>query len=110
MSALATFFAQKLHTDLDVPIGIIMTAVGGTPIEAWLPEEDLADKPGIMTELSSLREPKWVETIQRKDQKQIQEWYHRIATAERTLDAYEHWIEPAHLMMQTGNHSQCRLP
>lgn len=95
MSALATFFAQKLHTDLDVPIGIIMTAVGGTPIEAWLPEEDLADKPGIMTELSSLREPKWVETIQRKDQKQIQEWYHRIATAERTLDAYEHWIEPA---------------
>lgn len=95
MSALAAFFAQKLHSDLDVPIGIIMTAVGGTPIEAWLPEEDLTDKPQITAELSRLREPNWVETIQEKDQQRIKAWYHQAATSEMKLDEYEHWTDSA---------------
>ena len=34
-SAVAYFFGRKLHEDLDVPIGLIETAWGGTPAEAW---------------------------------------------------------------------------
>ena len=36
-SAVAYFFARKLHKDLKVPIGIIFNAWGGTPAEAWTP-------------------------------------------------------------------------
>jgi sialate O-acetylesterase len=34
-TAIGYFFARELHRQLDLPIGIINAAVGGTPIEAW---------------------------------------------------------------------------
>lgn len=34
-SAVGYFFARQLHRSLDVPIGIIHSSWGGTPIEAW---------------------------------------------------------------------------
>lgn len=36
-SAAAYFFAQKIIAELDVPVGIITSAWGGTPIENWTP-------------------------------------------------------------------------
>lgn len=44
-SAVAFYFARKLHTDQNIPIGIIQGAVGGTIIEAWTPLEGLKDVP-----------------------------------------------------------------
>lgn len=35
-SATAFFMGRELHTQLDVPVGIIVSAVGGTPIENWI--------------------------------------------------------------------------
>lgn len=35
-SAVAWYFGRKLQTELDVPIGLICPAVGGTPTEAWV--------------------------------------------------------------------------
>jgi sialate O-acetylesterase len=35
LSATAYFFARKLHTDLNVPIGIIISAVNGSWCETW---------------------------------------------------------------------------
>ncbi|MEL6256196.1 MAG: sialate O-acetylesterase, partial [Bacteroidota bacterium] len=40
-SAVAWYFAQKLQKELDIPIGIIQTAWGGTPAEAWTPRDAL---------------------------------------------------------------------
>ncbi len=34
-SAVAFFFARKLHTELDVPIGVIKSAWGGKPVETF---------------------------------------------------------------------------
>ena len=34
-SAIAYFFARKLYQKLNVPIGIIQSSIGGTPVEAW---------------------------------------------------------------------------
>jgi len=34
-SGTAYFFARQLHKELDVPVGLINSSVGGTPIEAW---------------------------------------------------------------------------
>ena len=38
-SAVAYFFGKKLNKDLDVPIGLIQVAWGGTPAEVWTPEQ-----------------------------------------------------------------------
>lgn len=45
-SATAFFFGRELHKTLKVPVGLINSSVGGTPIEAWtsLPaQKDLAE-------------------------------------------------------------------
>jgi sialate O-acetylesterase len=34
-SAVAYFFGRELHKELDVPVGLINTSWGGTPIQAW---------------------------------------------------------------------------
>ena len=38
-SAVAYVFAQKLNRVLDIPVGIIHSSWGGTPVEAWTPKE-----------------------------------------------------------------------
>jgi sialate O-acetylesterase len=41
-SAVAYFFGRKLHEDLNVPIGLVWSAYGGTTIESWISKEGLA--------------------------------------------------------------------
>ncbi|MCA9248189.1 MAG: exo-alpha-sialidase, partial [Planctomycetales bacterium] len=41
-SAVAWYFGQKLGQELDVPVGLICPAVGGSPAEAWIPRDALA--------------------------------------------------------------------
>jgi sialate O-acetylesterase len=38
-SAIGYLFAKILHKEMGVPVGIINTSWGGTPAEAWMPEE-----------------------------------------------------------------------
>ena len=44
-SAVAYFFARKIHADQRVPIGIIQATWGGTPIQAWTSREELLSSP-----------------------------------------------------------------
>lgn len=41
LSGVAYFFARELKNELDVPIGIISSSVGGTQIESWIGNEAL---------------------------------------------------------------------
>ena len=38
-SATLYFFGREIHRELDVPVGLINSSVGGTPIEAWISPE-----------------------------------------------------------------------
>jgi len=44
-SAVAYFFAREIRRRLDVPVGIVQSAWGGTPAEAWTPIETLRAEP-----------------------------------------------------------------
>jgi sialate O-acetylesterase len=47
-SAVGYHFGRNLHERLRVPIGIIQTAWGGTPLEAWTPLGAISLDPGLM--------------------------------------------------------------
>lgn len=51
MSSLAYTFARQLRAELDVPVGIINTAVGGTCIETWISRNYIYDS---VTDFSNL--------------------------------------------------------
>ena len=62
LSMTAIYFGENLHRELNVPIGLILTAVSGTPIESWTPKEALlAD-----TEIAALVERAGDNEVRRK--------------------------------------------
>jgi sialate O-acetylesterase len=55
-SAVAYFFGRKLERELKTPVGMIHSAYGGTPIEAWTPYETLGEIPDFNKQIASLDE------------------------------------------------------
>jgi sialate O-acetylesterase len=55
-SATAFFFGKKLHETLGVPVGLIHSSWGGTPVEAWINAGSLARLPDFSTTLQYLPE------------------------------------------------------
>lgn len=51
-SAVGYYYARLLHKKLKVPIGIICSSVGGTPIEAWMKSETLVQFPESLNKTS----------------------------------------------------------
>ena len=52
-SAVAYYFGRELHTELEVPIGLIRSSWGGTSIEAWSPINSLQDFPTVMENIEN---------------------------------------------------------
>ncbi len=46
-SAVAFHFGRQIHRALGVPVGLIQSAWGGTPAEAWTPRAALVAEPGL---------------------------------------------------------------
>ncbi|MEM7374764.1 MAG: sialate O-acetylesterase [Bacteroidota bacterium] len=61
LSAVAYFFARKLHQELTIPIGIIASSWGGTPVESWMSREKMQALGEFEEELGALKK----ENIQR---------------------------------------------
>lgn len=50
------FFAKKLYQKYKVPIGIINSSVGGTPIEAWMSENAFLNFPQHLAQIKNFRD------------------------------------------------------
>lgn len=53
-SAVAFFFARKLHLDLGIPVGVIKSAWGGKPVETFTSREALNTLPGTKALVDTL--------------------------------------------------------
>jgi len=47
------FFGREIHREIGVPIGLINTSVGGTPIESWIAPELQESKPELKAALDA---------------------------------------------------------
>ncbi len=66
--AASYFFAKQLYEKYHVPIGIINSSVGGTPIEAWISEEGLKDFPAMQQSAARFRDTGFVNGMTRAQQ------------------------------------------
>lgn len=64
-SVVAYFFAKKLYDKYHVPIGIINTSVGGTPIEAWTSEAGLKEFPDVLNTIQKNKDTAYVNSKNR---------------------------------------------
>ncbi|MEO5562190.1 MAG: sialate O-acetylesterase [Chitinophagaceae bacterium] len=58
-SAVGYFFGKKLQKDLNVPIGLIESAWGGTPAESWTPSEVITSDPVMKEAAAKLPVTPW---------------------------------------------------
>lgn len=65
-SAVAYAFGRRLREQLGVPIGLIQSAVGGTPAEAWVSRETLESHPAFSPILASYEQAaaRWPEALE----------------------------------------------
>lgn len=82
-SAAGFFFAKELHSEVGVPVGLIMTYWGGTPVEAWTPMEKFADDPAYKARINQDWEKKYKDYLQ------------KVATYDERLKKYKEAVEKA---------------
>jgi sialate O-acetylesterase len=95
-SAAAWFFARELYEVYKVPVGLLTSAFGGSPAEAWISEESLKEFPVHYNELQRWKSDSLVKSIAASDQKRIQEWYNKLQMADEGCKTPGvNWHDPA---------------
>jgi sialate O-acetylesterase len=63
--AVTFFFARSIYNEYKVPIGIINSSVGGTPIEAWISEEGIKEFPQLNARVERFKDTAFMNPILR---------------------------------------------
>nr|WP_298794792.1 sialate O-acetylesterase [uncultured Allomuricauda sp.] len=58
-SSVAYFFGKKLHKQMSVPIGLISSNWGGTPVEVWMPKEQITQDNELNEASKQISEFEW---------------------------------------------------
>jgi len=107
-SAAAWFFARELYEVYKVPVGLLTSAFGGSPAEAWISEESLKEFPVHYNELLRWKSDSLINAITVSDQKRIQEWYNKLQQAdEGSKPSGIKWSDPA---MNTSDWKTTAIP
>ncbi len=73
-SAVGLFMARALREKYKIPIGLLQSAVGGTPIKAWCSEETINDMGIYVEELEQCKQLGYVKKVEQEEVKKEQEW------------------------------------
>jgi len=77
-SAIAYFFAKEIYEKNHVPIGLINTALGGSPVEAWMSEDALKKFPSAYEEAQKFKNDELIKQIETSDKKRSDDWYKEL--------------------------------
>lgn len=95
ISAAAYFFARNLYENRDIPVGIVLSALGGSPAEAWMSETALEEFPHYLEEAHRYQDDRLIEKTEREDQERIGKWYSELLNADVAYnDPHGNWYHP----------------
>ncbi|AWK04696.1 sialate O-acetylesterase [Flavobacterium crocinum] len=69
------FFALEIYEKYKVPIGLINSALGGSPAESWINEEGIKKFPEYYQEFLKFKDGKLEKEIDANDRKVSSDWY-----------------------------------
>lgn len=91
-SAAAYFFVKELYAKYKIPMGMINASYGGTPIHAWISEEDLKPFPDSYKEIADLKNPEFVKNIENKDIELEKNWSSNLVKNDEGMGSKGNWI------------------
>jgi sialate O-acetylesterase len=77
-SAVAYFFAKALYEKYHVPIGLINSSFGGTPVQSWMSEDALKAFPDLLAQFEAFRDTAKVNPLLREYKLQTANWYRKV--------------------------------
>ena len=90
-SALAYFFAKDVYQKTKVPVGIINSSVGGSPVEAWISEEGLKPFPYYLNEKRIYESDKLVEWMKKEERKKSHAWNVALCQGDKGMHEATPW-------------------
>lgn len=93
LSAIAHYFARHIYRYEGVPVGIINASLGGSPIEAWMAPQLLADYPQYLRDAAPFKESTFIEQTRQNDQVAADDWYGKLTRQDEGLTE-PYWYSP----------------
>ncbi len=95
-SAVSYFFARNLWEKYHVPIGLINSSVGGTPIQAWMSTDALKDFPAELKTAAVFGRPGYIDSVNNANNAMNNTWYEPVWKNDKGLSGDKPWYEPAY--------------
>lgn len=106
LSAIGYFFAKEIGKELNIPIGIIVSAYGGSPIQSWLPLQTIGAKSIYANVRDERQEEQSVE--KQSDQEYVDKmlrWVEESEKKQSSTHRIDDVVLPANLeQISIGNH------
>ncbi|WP_339649137.1 sialate O-acetylesterase [uncultured Salegentibacter sp.] len=90
-SGVAYFFAKAIYEKKEVPIGLINSALGGSPVSAWMDKEALKEFPQFYEEHLKWGNQAFLDSVVNAEQKAINNWYSDLNKKDTGLQ--EKWFK-----------------
>ncbi len=95
--AASYFFAKHLYLKYHIPIGIINSSVGGTPIEAWISEDGFKQFPNELNMIKSLKDTAYVNNLVRKSAMFADLQSKRVIAPDKGLTGPKPWYDVTYI-------------
>ncbi|CAN5692808.1 sialate O-acetylesterase [soil metagenome] len=102
-TAVGYFYAKALYEKYHVPVGLIKSAVGGSPAEAWLSAEALKQFPVYLLKADTLKNDAYVDSIKKTDKAISDAWYNNIWQKDAGLHEEKKWFDISYDAAQWQN-------
>jgi sialate O-acetylesterase len=91
-SAVAYFYGKSLFEKYNVPIGLINSSVGGSPIEAWVSQDVLQEFPKQLETVTKFKDQSYIDKIKKEDEEDSNAWYEDLNRRDAGLSIdTPHW-------------------
>lgn len=84
-SAVGFFFAKEIKETYHIPVGLILTAIGGSRIEAWMNPATLKRFGDFDTEIQEFKDINYFNSYIQNQQNQADEWLARLEDEEQKV-------------------------
>ncbi|WP_394665823.1 sialate O-acetylesterase [uncultured Chryseobacterium sp.] len=88
-SGVAYFFAKNVSEKNKVPVGIIHSSLGGSPIQAWMDENSLKKYPEYLDEAKKWQNDELIKSTESSEQALSKAWYTELDQSDIGLN--QHW-------------------
>lgn len=87
-SAVAYFFAKDLYDKYGIPIGLINTAIGGSPAEAWISKESLKNYPHYLDAARICATAGYIDSVRNAESQSSNQWYSALSSKDKGISLW----------------------